>query len=295
MDNTQPLVSIITITLGRPDLIHRCIESIQRQTYSNYEHIIVDASSGDETEKAVMKYSDSHIKYLRSPKGPQVQTRIGVDHSSGAFITMLDDDDEYEPTKLEKQLKLIETLPEAYGLVYCWMTYYDNTTKEQLRIHKTELRGFVGDLAVERPLISGTPTMFYRRGVFEEFGGTFDDSHGVVMSDWELLCRITQKYKVDFVPESLVRVYINHGHEQLSFPKDPKRLYNQIKFHNYFLEHFANVFQEHPKRQWYHLSVLSRNSFLLKNYSAAWGYYRRLIKIKRDIRSLMIPITSLFA
>jgi glycosyltransferase involved in cell wall biosynthesis len=52
----SPLVSIITITHNRANLIHRCIESIQKQTYTNYEHIIIDGASTDNTEEIVKSY-----------------------------------------------------------------------------------------------------------------------------------------------------------------------------------------------------------------------------------------------
>lgn len=294
MKSQNPLVSIITITLGRPDLIHRCIESVQHQTYDHYEHIVVDASGNDETKNVVDSYHDPHIVYLRSERGPQRQMLVGFQQSKGEYITMLDDDDEYVPTKIEKQLKLIQTLPSDYGLVYCWMTYYDTRTGEEVEIHKSELRGYVGDLSVEQPVISGTPTMFYKREVLGEFGGTFDDSHGVIMSDWELLSRITQKYKVDYVPESLVKVYIHHGHVQLSYAKDKKRLENQITFHTHFLNYFASVFANHPERRWYHLTMIARNQFKLHHWRKGCTAYKELVKIKKDIRTLLLPISSVF-
>ena len=55
-EGATPLVSIITNTLNRAALIHRCIESIQKQTYQNYEHIIVDGASDDNTEEVVKSY-----------------------------------------------------------------------------------------------------------------------------------------------------------------------------------------------------------------------------------------------
>ena len=106
---TYPLVSIITITYNRCDLIHRCIESIQRQTYHNYEHIIVDGNSIDQTEDIVKSYNDSHIKYIKlNERGPQIQMKAGSLEAKGKYVTFLDDDDEYLPTKIEKQVALFE-------------------------------------------------------------------------------------------------------------------------------------------------------------------------------------------
>ena len=128
----KPLVSIITITLNRCDLIHKCIESIQKQTYKNYEHIIVDGNSEDNTEAVVKAYNDPHIKYIKlSTRGPEVQMLAGSNMASGKYVTFLDDDDEYLPTKIEKQVELFEKEPAEVGLVYCWMTYYDTANNNQ--------------------------------------------------------------------------------------------------------------------------------------------------------------------
>ncbi|MEG0012310.1 MAG: glycosyltransferase family 2 protein, partial [Muribaculaceae bacterium] len=102
------LISIITITRNRASLIHRCIESIQKQTYRHYEHLIIDGNSEDNTEAVVNAYavSDSHIKYIKLDKNhPIPQTYlIAYKACKGDYITSLDDDDEYYPNKIEQQL-----------------------------------------------------------------------------------------------------------------------------------------------------------------------------------------------
>ncbi len=283
LDNC-PLVSIITITYNRGDLIHRCIESIQRQTYSNYEHIIVDGNSTDNTKEVVEAYNDPHIRYIKlDTRGPQVQMKAGSEVATGKYVTFLDDDDEYIPEKIAKQVSLFETEPEDVGVVYCWMTYYKNDDPNTpIRIHKTELRGFVGGVAPSYPLISGTPTMMLRREVFNEFGGAFDDSIGILMSDWEFMARVCQKYKVDYVPESLVKVYVDHGHKRLStnFYQDKAR--KGIIFHNHFLNCFADVFDCNPRYATYHYEQLCRNHAILKERKKALLYWKLYAKVSND-------------
>ena len=93
MRSDQPLVTILTDTKNRASLISRCIESIQKQTYQNYEHIIADGGS-DNTEEIVRSYNDPRIKYVKVPTGgPVAQTKIAFEMSKGEFITFLDDDD----------------------------------------------------------------------------------------------------------------------------------------------------------------------------------------------------------
>ena len=282
MISNIPLVSIITITYNRADLIHRCIESIQKQTYLNYEHIIVDGASTDNTERVVKSYNDIHIKYIKlKNRGPQIQMKAGSNLAQGKYVTFLDDDDEYLPSKIEKQVALFETLPEEYGIVYCWMTYYNfNEPDKIIRIHKTELKGFVGDIAPSKPLITGTPTILLRRSVFEKFGGTFNDSIGYLMSDWELCARICQKYKVDYVPESLVRVYINHGHARLTNNFYSDKAKKGILFHTHFLNEFKYVFERHPEYANLHYFNLSRNYAKLKQRNKAFKYHKLMCRTK---------------
>lgn len=286
-----PLVSIITITYNRANLIHRAIESIRKQTYRNYEHIIVDGASTDNTADVVNSYKDEQIKYIRlNERGPSLQMLEGYRISSGKYVAFLDDDDEYLPAKIEKQVELFETLSGEYGLIYCWMTYYDNNYPTRgIRIHKTELRGKVGDLVVEKPLIAGTPTLMLRREVFGEFGGTWKDNIGLLGSDWEFATRVCQKYKVDYVPESLVKVYINHGSDRLSsgFYRDQQE--RQIIFHKYFLEEFVAVFEKYPEKRNYHVKVLTYSFMMLGQWKEAWPYYKIMLKQQFSIKKLLVP------
>lgn len=294
----QPLVSILTITYNRASLIHRCIESIQKQTYTNYEHIIVDGASTDDTEKVVKGYCDPHIKYIKlAEKGPQVQMKAGSLAAKGKYVTFLDDDDEYLPEKIEKQVRFIEALPEDYGLIYCWMSYFNNDEPDKvIRIHATKLRGYVGETTPVKPLVCGTPTLMIRRNVFEEYGGTFNDSIGIIMSDWELVARITQKYKVDYIPESLVKVYVNHGHARLTTDFYQEKAKKSLYFHQHFLSFFADVFDKNPKSAYYHYHQLCDAYIKLKDKKNAWKYYRKYVTSDFRLRtSLSLLKRLLFA
>lgn len=288
----KPLVSIITITYNRADLIHRCIESIQKQTYDNYEHIIADGNSSDNTEEIVRRYNDPHIKYIKlSKNGCSFQLRSGADVASGKYITFLDDDDEYLPSKLEKQVALFESLPETYGVVYCWMSYYNNNNPNKvIKIHKTELRGDVKDIVPSLPLVTGTPTMMIRRDIFDKYGVSFNDDIGYLMSDWELMARICQHCLVDYVPESLVKVYVNHGHARLSSDFYSEKAKRAIIFHTHFLNTFSELFAKYPKKSALHLQMLAKNNMLLGNWKEGFKYYIKLIRYRPNLRTFaLIP------
>ena len=295
MDSSAPLVSIITITRNRANLIQRAIESIQNQTYENFEHIIVDGNSEDNTHEVVKSYGDERINYIKlSQYGPIIQLKAGIEVAKGKYITFLDDDDEYSPTKIEKQVILIESLPAEYGFVYCWMDYFDDATKQYLYTHKAELRGFVGDDVVSTPTVSGTPTYFFRRNVFDEMGGWRSDIG--IISDWELAARTCQRYKVDYVPESLVKVYVNHGVQRMSDNGYYRTDYwpRALTFANHFLSEFSDVFARFPSRSVPHLYMASRSCFAQRKWKEGWRYYKKLIRLKPSVKNLLLIPYSLF-
>lgn len=289
IDSTKPFVSILTNTYNRADLIHRCIESIQKQTYQHYEHIIVDGNSTDNTEEVVKSYNDPHIVYVKlNERGPEKQMRAGSSIAKGKYISFLDDDDEYLPDKIEKQVAFFEKLPQEVGLIYCWMTYYSNDAPDKpLSVHCTKLRGDVKDIAVSAPLICGTPTMMVRREVFLSVGGTFDDSTGVIGSDWELFARVCQKCLVDFIPESLVKVYTNHGHARLSTNFYDEKARKSIRNAEHFLSLFKENFERHPEYRTMHLYSLSWANKSLGKTKEAWRYYRLFLSCKPRVSLIL--------
>ena len=291
---TSPLVSIVTITYNRADLIHRCIESIQKQTYQNYEHIIVDGNSSDNTEEVVNGYQDSHINYIKLDRGGMgIQLKTGAENATGKYLTFLDDDDEYLPDKLEKQVALFETLAEEYGVVYCWMSYYNNDNPENpIRTHKTELRGDVSDIAPTKPLICGTPTMMIRRDLFSKYGVSYDDNIGYIGSDWELMTRIVQHCKVDYVPETLVKVYVNHGHARLTTDFYAEKARRGIMFHEHFLKTWSDVFKRNPKSADYHYYNLCCCYLQLKDKENAWRFFKLYLTTKPVVKNVLFILKS---
>lgn len=284
-----PKVSIITITRNRANLLVRCIKSIQAQTFKDYEHIIVDGASTDNTEDVVRSYNDPHINYIRLDENLSLGNcrMLALKEYKGEYLTFLDDDDEYLPTKLEKQVNLLDSLSDEYGMVYCWMDYYDTNSHKIIKTHKPEYRGDVLVDAVEKERVCGTPTLLMRRGVWEEC--VLAAKRTTIASDWLSGARICRKYKVDFVPEVLVNVYVNHGHTRMSddaYYND--LLEKQIQFHKDFLNEFKDVFDEHPRKSWLHLQTLSKNYFFLGKWKEGFKYYKRLVKYHPNIKTFAI-------
>jgi len=279
----QPLVSIVTITRNRGNMLRRCIKSVLAQTYTNIEHIVVDGASDDNTDEVISEFKDERLRFVKLESNWPIKETIdyGVSLCKGKYISFLDSDDEYLPQKIEKQVDLIERLPEDYGFVYCWMTYHDSSNNNTpFRVHKPELRGNVGDEVVRSPVVTGTPTLLFRLDFFRSFGGWKSKEEIGIVDDWEMCARACQLTKVDYVPESLVNVYINHGSvrqsEETSYYDKPyERL---IKYHDYFLTFFADVFKRHPDYAQYHYHNLTYSYAMLRQRKKAFVFFRKYIR-----------------
>ena len=272
----QPLVSIVTITRNRGNMLKRCIESVLSQTYYNIEHIVVDGASDDNTDEVIDGIKDERLKFHKLDYNWPLHETSAFAYSlcNGKYITFLDSDDEYLPTKIEKEVNLIESLPEDYGFVYCWMTYYDSSRNAFDHLHNPQLRGFVKDEVVVEPIITGTPTLLFRLDFFRSFGGWKSRDEIGIASDWEMCARACQQSKVDYVPESLVNVYVNHGSERQSdnsnYNKEAcKRL---LKFHHHFLSQFSENFKRHPESAYYHFYFISLYNYKLHNYREGFKF-----------------------
>ena len=180
------------------------------------------------------------------------------------------------PTKVEKQLKLIQTLPQEYGMVYCWMTYFDSADNTVIRLHAPKLRGYVPLEAAAKPTVSGTPIYFFRKEVYQELGGWAWNMP--IITDWEMGARCCQKWKVDYVPESLVNVYENHYYvRQTDEIRHNKELYKKrVAMHAYFLKEFESTFDKKPRSRWYHYSRMAYYSLKGKNYIDVLKYGLKL-------------------
>ena len=129
------LVSVIVPTYRRPDRLRRALDSINAQTYNNSEIIVVDDNSPEdeyrkETETFIRQYSSSlPLKYVRMAQneGGAMARNRGISEAAGTFITFLDDDDEYLPDKIEKQINKFDVSQFSHlGLVYCQINFMDN-------------------------------------------------------------------------------------------------------------------------------------------------------------------------
>ena len=124
----RPVVSVVIPTFDRAGYLARAIDSVVAQSFVDWELIVVDDGSTDETHDVIDRYAKrlgGRLVYLKQRNhGSSHARNAGIEASAGQFVAFLDSDDEYLPTKLSRQLELFTARPDL-GLVYCDYAYVD--------------------------------------------------------------------------------------------------------------------------------------------------------------------------
>ena len=274
-NNETPLVSVIIPTFNRVKLVPRAIKSILGQSYANFECIVVDDASTDDTKKVVNSIKDERIIYLRHQENRHASAarNTGIKIARGEFIAFLDDDDEWLPEKLEKQVTLILQLPLKVGMVYCWMNYYEN--EKLINEHHPTIKGSVFPMVLDEQRLGGCPTLLIRKEVLAKIG-EFDESirRG---NDGDLVRRICNKYEVDYVPEVLVKVNVGHGYSSIG--SDSKEsIKNAIDGQKVKLIKFGSELESLPKQKSSIYSYIGYHYYQLGQQSDSKKYFLRAFK-----------------
>lgn len=170
----MPKVSVIIPAFNCEKYIGQTIESVLSQTYRNFELIVVDDGSTDNTKAIVKNYlQDSRIKYIyQDNSGVSAARNIGFAKSHGKYIAFLDSDDLWYPNKLEEQVRLLEMNKEI-GLTNCSVNYVDENSnvigKEVCKVIDD-----VTDLLFKGNLVTGSASVVMLRRVCLEKVGLFD-------------------------------------------------------------------------------------------------------------------------
>ncbi len=210
--NNDPLVSIITPAYNAEKMIGETIESVQSQTYDNWEMIVVDDGSQDGTTAVIEQISrqDGRIKLIRQQNAGVASARNrAIESASGELIAFLDADDLWKPEKLAKQVAVFQKdRRKEIGLVYTEKCCFGNDISECRPCHSVSYSYIESDY--HRLLIFNfiaTLTVMVRRDVLRKTG-VFDDAF-FGTEDWDLWLRIAEKSCLKKIDEDLAMYRIH--------------------------------------------------------------------------------------
>lgn len=220
----KPFFSIVIPTYNRGDLIGRCLDSIISQTYTNWEAIIVDNFSEDNTEQVVLSYQDDRIRFIKNHNNGiiSVSRNKGIDMSKGDWICFLDSDDTWMPRKLE----ILTYYTDKYDLIY---HEYRTNQKKTRPFQRTRSNLYtIGKMTIEQVLKRGDPIIPSCAAVSRcSLGETrfSEDKALYAVEDYDFFLQMIDKHlKIKHLKDVLTRYDVSTGvsHGRIALDRDRK-------------------------------------------------------------------------
>lgn len=253
----EPLVSFIIPTFNRVKYLKRAINSVLSQTIKDWELIIIDDNSNDNTENFIKGIKDSRIKYFKNiiNRGAQFSRNKGIFHSKGKYINFLDDDDQILPNKIKLQInKFKKSNIENLGVVVSDVEYKGGNIN---RVWKNRARGNIYKSLLISFSVNGTEAPLTKKEFMPYF-----DLNLKYHDEYDLFIQLAKLCNFDYVPEKLSIKY--ESINQLSY-----NFKNIISSTIYFFIKYKNDFKK------FGLKLL------------IWNYLRFWISISRNLVCLI--------
>jgi glycosyltransferase involved in cell wall biosynthesis len=199
-----PLVSVVLPTYDRPERLRRALESVAAQTYPRVELVVVDDCSPTPLEPvvdAVDLATLERVVYRRNEqnRGGNATRNRGIDACTGDYVAFLDDDDEWKPTKLARQVETFAASDDDVGLVYTGTELRRDGVAVNTVVHS--LRGWVTEALLRGESISEYSGVMVRA---EAFATVVPDEAFPSWSDREWFVRLSTAYAFEVCAEPLV-------------------------------------------------------------------------------------------
>lgn len=255
-------VSIITITFNRADLIGETIQSVLNQTYQDFEYIIIDDGSIDETEAVVNSFNDNRIRYFKHKHIGNISKllNLGLKNTSGEIIAVLDSDDLWTINKLQTAVSVFENNSDV-KLITHNISYFEDKNAIGKPYYKFEHDFY--ENAIEKVLkfkILPFAVIVFKKEILKNnspFNENLFDAHQ------DFLFTISAKHKLWFNAEVLTFIRIHHGN---THKKKKMVLYFFLNYYKTVLKLFFNKkIRFKLLIEGYFLNTKNLTIFLLKN------------------------------
>lgn len=261
----KPLVSVITIFLNEEKFINEAIESVFKQTYDNWELLLVDDGSTDKSTDIAKEYARRYpekIFYLEHEvhqnKGMSASRNLGIAHAHGNLIAYVDADDVWLPEKLEKQVNTIQRNPEV-GLVlnrtYLW---YEDGSKdyEQIKLSPgVHAPGsWFNNLIENLDNAGSTCGVLIRKDAISNAGG-YEESFRGWFEDLVLWFKIGMRTAIYYDPEC-VSLYRLHSASSTGSASFKNQLLYTIRLYEWLTQYLAKQETNHLRTDLFSMKLL---------------------------------------
>ena len=201
----MPRVSILLTCFNHMQYLPAAMKSIQEQTFSDYEIIALDDGSTDGSREWLEGCGyESRLVFHERNVGTYASLNIGISTAKGGYIAILNDDDLWAPTKLEKQVSFLDKNPKS-GLVHTGGGFVDSSgsalksTPLGFEFNGIQSGNALLSLIYFNKIIASG--VLIRRECFDRLGGFTENLYG--SGDWEMWLRIAEQFEMGFVKEPL--------------------------------------------------------------------------------------------
>lgn len=223
----MPAISIVMASYNRARLLPQAIASVQAQTFTDWELLVIDDGSTDSTRDVVsgIAKQDPRVRYIHRQNGGGAAARnTGIRNAQGAFVAFQDDDDLWHPEKLSRHHAFLSGHPE-YGWLYGYMHIEDRKTGER-SVHGRVVTTY---RELFRGYFVGPQTVLIRRPCFDRIGLFQEDRALWGAEDLELFMRLAKYYPFGCVQEPLATRFLDE--EQNSLSRQAKYLEAAVKIY----------------------------------------------------------------
>lgn len=203
-----PVVSVVLPTYNRLPLLREAIASVVEQTFGDWELIVADDGSTDDTRGYLAAIADPRVRPIwMEHRGDLTSARsAGLEHARGKWVAFLDSDDLWLPGKLELQLRRLAEQPECRWSYtgYALIDTAGASLRERSDLLPRPVSGYILEPLLRFKVSTPVPTMLVQRSLIEEIGG-FDETIPI-HSDYDFALRLAARSKVLALPDSLTLV-----------------------------------------------------------------------------------------
>jgi len=279
----MPKVTIITASYNYEKYIGETIESVMAQTFTDWEMLVIDDGSKDNSIEVISEYArkDNRIKLITHPnnenKGLVSTLQTGIAKAEGEYIAFVESDDRIKSDYLEKKLKYFEKYPDT-GFIYNDIETFGAECSIKRRMYFELIKGYwkkhnyphnIGEILYIRNYIPTFSCVMLKKELFDDLNW---DSPYMACIDWWLWVQISQKTEFYFIPECLTLWRL---HKDSYLNRSRKNCEDKVmKFHSNLynflppIKHLRNKFR----------FIIKQFMIFSKNKNVEIGNFKHLLK-----------------